>query len=185
MNSHKIFSATSRKERPCQHRQIIQIKKLVFPNLLAYDLNRALYVIKEHSFSLCLQLPPKCKTSFKFNWNWTSLLWNYWYDFLEPTSKNAWFIDVTCVLRLKKTANLSKIFKIGSLKRFRFWCYIHSMGHNWPKQSDHTDFVCWWFSIFLCKKPDLITAHSFIAKNHSQYFKKLKADISQVEVIVL
>ena len=23
---------------------------------------------KGHSFCLCLQLPPKCKTSFKFNW---------------------------------------------------------------------------------------------------------------------
>ena len=38
---------------------------------------------------------------------------------------------------------------------------------------------------FLCQKPDSITAHSFIAKNQSQYLKKLKEELSQNEVMVL
>ena len=39
--------------------------------------------------------------------------------------------------------------------------------------------------MFLCQKPDSITAHSFIAKNQSQYLRKLKEELSQNEVMVL
>ena len=40
------------------------------------------------------------------------------------------------------------------------------------------------FLSFLCEKLDSITANSFIAKNQSQYLKKLKEELSQNEVTV-